>query len=326
MRICISSGHSTKCQGADDIINEVEEATAVVDEVTLYLRDAGCQVEKFHDTVSTTQNENLNRIVDWHNSHVRDLDVSVHFNAYEHTSKPMGTECLYLTQKDLAVDIAEAISTVSGLICRGGKYRDDLFFLNHTAQPSILIEVAFVDSSKDVELYHTYFPLICEAIADVLMGEELPIPAPEPEPEPIPDEVLFHAEGKCSYFGGPDDTGVSDSEGLAFHYEITEDNQHLFLPLQPAGTSGLARRLNAKAVHYVACRWDYSITPKEMLASDQVALVTSKETGMSQTAFPADWGPNAATERVADLSPALMRDLQLDTDDEVAVIYPWKGD
>ena len=52
MSICISSGHSTKCQGAVGIINEVEEATAVVDDVAIYLREAGVHVEVFHDTVS----------------------------------------------------------------------------------------------------------------------------------------------------------------------------------------------------------------------------------------------------------------------------------
>ena len=112
---------------------------------------------------------------------------------------------------------------------------------------------------------------------------------------------------------------MSDSEGLAFHYALTEANQHLFLPLQPLGTSGLARRLNAKAVHYVACRWDYSVTPKEMLAGPQMALVTNTKTGMAQTAFPADWGPNDQTGRAADLTPALMRDLGLETDDDVEV-------
>jgi len=325
MRICISSGHSTKCQGAADIINEVEEATAVVDEVAEFLKDTGYDVDTFHDTVSTTQNENLNRIVDWHNSHQRDLDVSVHFNAYEHTSKPMGTECLYVNpdEEDLAAQISMGISAVSGLLDRGAKYRDDLFFLNQTAAPAILIEVCFVDSSKDVERYRTYFSLICETIASVLTGDEAPEPPEPPTPEPVPDRVLFHAEGSCSYFGGPEDMGVSASEGLAFHASLNEANQYLFLPLQPAGTTGLARRLNAKAVHYIACRWDYSITPKAMLQGDDVALVTSRRTGIAQTAFPADWGPNASTGRVADLSPALMRDLDLLTDDEVEVIYPY---
>ena len=224
---------------------------------------------------------------------------------------------LYLTDEELAADVAEAIAT-RGLFDRGPKYRGDLFFLNNTAAPAILIEVCFVDNADDAEAYRTYFPLICYAIANVIGNYGV-------EEAPEPDGALFDAEGKCSYFGGPEDTGVSSSEGLAFHYEINTANQHLFLPLQPSGTDGLARRLNAKAVHYIACRWDYNITPKKMLAeSGEVALVTNMETGIAQTAFPADWGPNESTGRVADLSPALMRDLMLETDDRVEVIYPWR--
>jgi hypothetical protein len=68
--IAISSSHSTKCQGAVGLINEVKEATRVVDRVTDELR-AACLCRKFHDTVSDDQSENLNRIVDWHNSKVR---------------------------------------------------------------------------------------------------------------------------------------------------------------------------------------------------------------------------------------------------------------
>ena len=80
--------------------------------------------------------------------------------------------------------------------------------------------------------------------------------------------------------------------------------------------------MNGKAVRYLACRWDYSITPKELLATDTKALVTAVKTGISQTAFCADWGPNAQTGRVADLSPALMEDLGIETDDEVIITYP----
>lgn len=322
MQICISSGHSTKCQGAVGILNEVEEATAVVDEVTRMLLDIGVDTAKFHDTVSTSQNENLNRIVDWHNSKVRQLDVSVHFNASE-AHNAGGTEVCYLSQKELAAELSANIALAGGLKDRGAKHRTDLFVLNHTAAPCVLIEVAFCDYGPDAEAYRTYFSIICEAIAETLaafVGAEPPAEKPEPE------GVLFNALGRCSHFGGPDDMGVAADEGLAFHYAITDANQHLFLPLQPPGTTGLARRLNAKAVHYVACRWDYDVTPKEMLATDQMALVISRESGIGLPAFCADWGPHEEeTGRAADLSPALMRDLDLETDDDVEVIYPWKG-
>ena len=88
---------------------------------------ASVDVTTYHDDVSTSQNENLNRIVDFHNSKTRDLDVSVHFNAYVETSKPMGIECLYITQPELAGQVSAAISWC-GLLNRGPKKRTDLYF------------------------------------------------------------------------------------------------------------------------------------------------------------------------------------------------------
>jgi N-acetylmuramoyl-L-alanine amidase len=314
--VVISSGHGSKVPGACGILMEHEEAVRVVDRVAKMLRKQGVAVVTFEDTVSTTQNENLNRIVDFHNAQQRELDVSVHFNAYEQVTKPMGTECLYVTQSTLAGKISAAIASV-GFINRGPKKRTDLFFLNETEAPSILIEVCFVDSEADAELYEAQFNAVCESVADVLGGGSGSV-VPPPKPD-----ATFHAVGTCSYFGGPDDDGVSPSEGLAFYSDIMEA-PHLFLPYQPEGTSGLARRLNP-FVHYVACRWDYDETPREML-KENVALVKSLKHGTFLTAFPADWGPNANTGRVADLSPGLLEDLGLETDDEVEVIFPWMED
>ena len=321
MKVVISSGHSTRCRGAAGPppwgLDEVNEATRVVDRVAALL-GSNC-VAKFHDTVSTTQNENLNRIVSFHNSKSRELDVSVHFNAYQNTTKPMGTEVLWVTQQSLAGQISSALATAQGLPNRGAKKRTDLYFLNNTNMPAVLIEVCFVDSQADAAAYKAKFEQACNAIAQALGAQ--PQPEPEPEPEP-PVEALFSDSGTCSWFGGPNDTGVSPSEGLAFIYSY-DARPDLFLVSQPPGTTGLARRLNADGVRYVAVRWDYNRTPKTMLASkDQQALVRATKTGREFLAWPADWGPHEDTGRVADLSPALMNDLGIKTDDEVVVIYP----
>ncbi len=130
---------------------------------------------------------------------------------------------------------------------------------------------------------------------------------------------MMHLRGKCSSFGGPDDEGVSEDEGLAFIYDY-DTAPYLFLLEQPYGSTGLARRLNP-AVYYIACRWDYDEFPKDTLL-DHMALVRSRETGREFLATPADWGPHKDTGRVADLSPGLMAALQVETDDEVEVIYP----
>ena len=324
--VVISSGHGLYVRGASGILDEVNEARIVVEMIGDMLTWRGVNVKTFHDDESQSQNENLNRIVDYHNSQDRELDISVHFNAYVETASPMGVEVLYVSQYSLAAEMSEAIAEAGGFIDRGAKKRSDLFFLNSTDMPAILLEVCFVDSETDATQYEQYLTKICDAIAYVLsgiQGEGQPERPPRPE-RPPPEYILFHTVGACSHFGGPYDTGVSEDEGLAFIYEINEDNQQLFLPIN-TGT-GLARQLNP-FVNYVACRWDYDVTPKDMLAeSGQRALVRALRTGRSALAFPADWGPHGSTDRVADLSPGLCEILGVETDDEVEVIYPWRGE
>ena len=149
---------------------------------------------------------------------------------------------------------------------------------------------------------------MCQAIANV---------APAPEDF---DTSVLRAKGKVSWFGGPDDMGVSPSEGLAFIYDV-EDKPSIFLDEQPSGTTGLARRLDPDT-HYIAMRWDYDQFSKDELAGPSMARVTARKTGRSHLAHPADWGPHTDTNRVADISPGLMRLLGIETDDEVEVVYP----
>jgi N-acetylmuramoyl-L-alanine amidase len=307
MRIVISAGHGLLIRGASGIIDEVEEARKVVPAVADWLRKVGHNVLEFYDDTSQTQSENLDTIINFHNAQDRDVDVSVHFNAYEQTDEPVGTEVLYLTQEGLASRVSAAIAKAGGLINRGAKYKTNLAFLNGTDEPSILLEICFVDSEADVEAYQNNFEAICKAIAMVGLQTD------------VAEGVSF--SGKCSWFGGPDDMGVSEDEGLAFIYNY-DQAPHLFLDQQPPGTTGLARRLDP-AMYYVACRWDYAVTPKTMLDdADKMALVKAPKTGRRVLAWPADWGPHDDTDRVADLSPGLLDALGIKTDDEVLVQYP----
>ena len=127
--------------------------------------------------------------------------------------------------------------------------------------------------------------------------------------------------GRCSVFGGPNDSGVSSKEGLA----LVEPSDlasarfsFLFLPSQPAGTTGLARRLNPNQ-QYIAMRWDYKTTPREYLRN---ITTTVSANGKSITARPVDWGPNDRLNRVADLSPFVAAYLGVKTDHVVTVEFP----
>ncbi len=123
-------------------------------------------------------------------------------------------------------------------------------------------------------------------------------------------------EGKVSYFGGPLDKGVSESEGLAlFNPGDEKIYTDLFLPLQPYGTTGLARRLNPGAL-YCACRWQYDQTPKAVLRHS-VMRINKVGSDKHVLARPVDFGPAEWTKRLIDVSPGVMKALDLKTDDEV---------
>jgi hypothetical protein len=189
VKIVISSGHGKYIRGASGYLDEVNEARRVVEHVADYLASAGVGCVTFHDDVSDDQQENLNRIVNFHNGQVRDLDVSVHFNAYQTTSKPMGTEVWYISQQSLAAKVSAAMAAAGTFIDRGAKYSSSLFFLSNTNEPALLLEVCFVDSSADANLYNQHFDAICRAIAESLTGMDVPdVPdAPPIQPPQRPD-------------------------------------------------------------------------------------------------------------------------------------------
>ena len=268
MNIVISSGHGKLIRGASGYLDEVDEARRVVERVAEYLRAAGAGVKTFHDDISTSQNENLNRIVDYHNDQKRDLDISVHFNAYETTQKPMGTECLFVTQSELADAMATSIARASGFIDRGPKMRSDLFFLNNTDEPAILIEICFVDSLADADIYQEKFDAICGAIAEVLTGEEIEAPPPA-EPE-RPSELPLLEEGDWGPLVGKVQTILGIPADGQFG-PITEDAVEGFQAACDLDPDGMVGSETWEALFELERRRKAG---SEALTADQIAEVT----------------------------------------------------
>lgn len=238
MRIAISSGHGLKVRGAAGYMDEVNEARRVVNRVAELLTTAGVGTAKFHDDTSTSQSQNLNTITAWHNKQTRDYDCSVHFNAFETTSKAMGTEVLYVSQAKLASDTSAAIAHAGELIDRGGKKRTNLAFLNNTSKPAVLLEVAFVDSSTDTRLYTENFEGICTAIAQTIGKVKISAAPPE---QVGPDEPLPQHDIKCSVFGGNKDPNNS---AYSPYDKITDTEISCALPWKFTGTRPLVRIKN----------------------------------------------------------------------------------
>ena len=141
-------------------------------------------------------------------------------------------------------------------------------------------------------------------------------------------ELVPLGSGRMSVFGGPADEGVGPHEGLAL---IGPTDlalwwfSCLFRAEPPAGTTGLARRLNPRA-YYLAMRWDYERWPKLFLRNTVVKL-TNPANGRYVFARPVDFGPGDGTMidgaptpdtgRLADLSPGAATALGLQTDEVV---------
>lgn len=152
MSIAISSGHSKYVAGAIGIVREVEEARKITDRIADLVDDL-MPVHKFHDDISRTQSENVNRIVAFHNKQTRNADYSIHLNSSGTTTvKELGIEVLYYDDPNRkhAEELAAAISKATGLKNRGAKKRTDLGFLRNTNKPAFLIEAYFVNSRVDV--------------------------------------------------------------------------------------------------------------------------------------------------------------------------------
>lgn len=188
MQIALSSAHGLRIRGAKGFLDEVDESRKVVATVTNLLRGAGVTVRgPFNDDKSTTVAANISAIVNWHNGQKRDRDVSVHFNAFKTTTAPRGTECLHRNQPKLATAVSLAMATGGGFINRGGKQRANLGFLNRCKKPAVLLEVCFVDSSGDADLYRRNYDAICRGIASSIAGISLTLPPPvKPPVEPPP--------------------------------------------------------------------------------------------------------------------------------------------
>jgi hypothetical protein len=140
---------------------------------------------------------------------------------------------------------------------------------------------------------------------------------PPPPPSGLVNSAIVI--GKMSVFGGPNDTGVSPSEGLALCEQAEVDKfPGLFLPTQPPGTTGVARRLDPTKA-YIAMRWDYKQTSRSYLQGITVKVAAN---GKTLDARPIDWGPAASTGRICDMSPGLATALGLKTDDTCTVTIP----
>jgi len=184
MKINIHAGHNASGKiacGAVSILNESDEARLVTKYIIKYLKQDGHTV--YDCTVDNGANErdNLIKIANKCNAHNVDIDVSIHFNSGASDKKGNG----YTTGSEVWVCSTAGIrGTSAHRICeklnalgfknRGVKTSQNLYILNHTNAPAILVEVCFVDDKDDANLYKKLTAKkIGKAIAEGIVGHKI---------------------------------------------------------------------------------------------------------------------------------------------------------
>lgn len=155
----VHAGHSLKCRGVSDLLDEVTENRAVKNKLIELLRANGDTVYDCTDDYSTTQYTNLYSIISKCNAHNVDLDISIHLNSARNDrvgdGKCGGVEVYGWDDKiyGVAYKIAENIANTLGIGFHGApvKYNKELYVLRNTKAKAILIECCFVDDRDDVD-------------------------------------------------------------------------------------------------------------------------------------------------------------------------------
>lgn len=153
----VHGGHSLKCRGASELLDEVNEDRAVKNKLIELLRANGYTVYDCTDDYGTTQSENLSSIVSKCNSHTVDLDISIHLNSERNDrvgdGKCGGVEVYGYDDRiyGVAYRIAENIANTLGIGFHGApvKYNKSLYVLRKTRAKAVLIECCFVDDRDD---------------------------------------------------------------------------------------------------------------------------------------------------------------------------------
>ena len=180
----VHAGHTSatgKSPGAVSLLNESIEDRIITKKVIELLKADGNTV---YDCTAEGNNasDNLYKIVQKCNTHAVDLDVSIHFNSgakdKSGNGKTCGTEVWICPggnaiKKATAARVCKNMSAL-GFTNRGVKESSNLYVLNRSNSPAVLIEVCFTDDKDDYTLYKKLgYKTIAKAIAEGIVGHKI---------------------------------------------------------------------------------------------------------------------------------------------------------
>lgn len=192
MIIGVNCGHTVSGQpgcGVVGLIDESVETRAVGKYLIKFLRDFGHTVIDCTNDYAPSTSSNLSQIVDMANKQPLDLFISIHFNA----GGGEGTEVYTYDGQSFeeAENVCKRLKSW-GFTNRGIKDGSNLYVIRKTDAKAMLIEVCFVDTPSDVELYKQIGPLkLAMSICGAITHKDVPM---ETENEESEDDEMTNAE------------------------------------------------------------------------------------------------------------------------------------
>lgn len=171
MKIAVRGGHNYLSTGCTGLIDEVTENRKVTKALVEQLKAKG------HTVVDVTPFDcdsytDLNIGVSRANEIGADIFLSIHFNkAYDSYNGAIGTET-WIFPNSSSYHYAQKISDNIGKLGfrnRGVKTSSTLYELKRTSMKSIIVEVCFVEATKDVDTYNRVgYNAVAKAIAQAV--------------------------------------------------------------------------------------------------------------------------------------------------------------
>lgn len=182
----VHGGHNPSgkiAEGAADLIRESTEDRLVCKAVIKYLKAAGHTAYNCTVDNGTGQTDVLKKICAKCNAHDVTLDISIHFNSgrndHKKNSKQGGFEIWATNYNGIKKEVSQRIVANMkklGVETHGDPYKttSHLYYLNHTNAKALLLEICFVDSYVDVQLYKKNgYDKIGKAIAEGIIGKSI---------------------------------------------------------------------------------------------------------------------------------------------------------
>lgn len=190
-KVTVHAGHNKHGKiacGASDYIDESKETRIICRKVIRIFRKN--KIAAVNCTVNNGKSQN-DVLVKIKNKIEKVLgvclNISLHMNACKHSKADGRTKGVEVCVCPVAGDDADYTKTkktmkyrVAQLVCkeiaklgftnRGVKFRTDLYILNRTSKPAILIEICFVDDQDDAKLYKQNKDAVAQAIVKAVLN------------------------------------------------------------------------------------------------------------------------------------------------------------